>query len=158
MKVYSISKWAFYLIFLLIILLPVSLQWKLLVNGSTAKGTVTNYTILAREVLKDQVIIEHASEVTFSVKDQEYHTYGPKNYEYDLGRMLKIRYNPEDPDNNCILSFTGIYLRNYTTLPLILLILWAAFYLSFNRYSKRKTDLKKGNNSDGRNVIQNQLK
>ena len=38
MKVYSISKWAFYGICLLILFLPVSRHWRLLLGGATARG------------------------------------------------------------------------------------------------------------------------
>jgi hypothetical protein len=136
MKVYSISKWAFYAICLLIILLPVSLHWRLLVNGERAEGRVTRYVSRAREIGKDRVVFDRVSEIRFSVHGQEYSTYGPKNLEYKTGRVYRVAYDPADPEVNQVVSFSGFYLCDYSVLPLILLILWAAFYLSFNRYSK----------------------
>ena len=47
-------------------------------------------------------------------------------------------YNPADKANSCILTFSAFYLGNYTILPIILLVVWLAFYLSFNNYSKKK--------------------
>ena len=142
MKVYSISNWAFYGICILIILLPVSLHWKLLVNGSVATGTVGNYTRLIREIGKGNGVIEYASAVSYTVEGIEFTAYGPRNYEYDTGRTLKVVYDPENPGDNCIISFSGFYLTNYSALPLVLLTVWYAFYLSFNRYSKRKKSAK----------------
>jgi hypothetical protein len=138
MKIYSISKLAFRGICILILLLPVSRHWRLLVNGTRVQGEVGEYTQLIREVGKDRHIIEYASAVRFTTGDQEYSAFGPKNYEYQPGRSLTVIYEPANPDNNCILSFTGFYLTNYTALPIILLVVWYAFFLSFNNYSRKK--------------------
>ncbi len=138
MKVYSISKWAFYGISLLILILPVSRQWKLLVAGEKSTGTVIAYNRLLHENRNGDVTIEYASEIHFQVEGKSVKAYGPMNLEYTPGRTLNVMYDPEDPSNNCLLTFSSLYLNNYSVLPLILLTLWGAFYLSFNNYSKRK--------------------
>ena len=137
MKVYSISKWAFRGICILILLLPVSRHWQLLTTGSRATGTVTQYTARIVEDIMGERDLHQASEIEFTVEGVIHTTYGPRNYEYDKGRTLKVFYLRKDPTENCISTFSGFYLSNYTILPLILITVWYAFYLSFNNYRKR---------------------
>ena len=150
MQVYNISKWAFYSICVLIVALPVSRQWKLLVNGSKTTGTVTDYIPVFREIPDGMETIDYASKIEFIVADSTCLAYGPRDYEYKSGRTLRILYDPENPSNCCVLTFSGFYLNNYLVLPIVLLVLWAAFYLSFNKYvkqSRRKLSKRKGSSA-----------
>ena len=133
MKVYSISKWTFRGICLLILLLPVSRYWQLLTTGERATGTVTQYV----RRMEDPRYPVEASEIEFQVDGQTHKAYGPRNYEYELGRSLTIFYQRKDPTHNCVAAFSGFYLTAYAILPLILITVWYAFYLSFNNYRKR---------------------
>jgi len=137
MKVYSISKWAFRGICLLILLLPVSRHWKLLTTGSRTTGTVTQYTVRIVEDIMGKRDLIQASEIEFEVDGVIHTTYGPENYEYATGRTLTVFYMKKDPSQNCIATFSGFYLSNYTILPLMLITVWYAFYLSFNNYRRR---------------------
>jgi hypothetical protein len=138
MKVYSISRWAFYGICVLILVLPVSRHWKLLVAGESAKGVVGKYQtfIVEHEIGEDEAA--YASSVEFVVEEETFVTHGPANYKYKEGRDVRVRYDPDDPGHNCLLTFTGLYLNDYSILPLFLLTVWGAFYLSFNNYRKKK--------------------
>jgi hypothetical protein len=138
MKMYSISKYAFYGICLLILSLPVSRHWKLIVAGDTATGKVKKYEghLMDRRIGEDEM--EMASTIEFQTGGDTLTTRGPWNYEYQPGRFVKVRYDPEDPGENCLLTFTGFYLDNYSILPLFLLTVWGAFYLSYNSYRKKK--------------------
>ena len=138
MKVYSISKWAFRAICILILLLPVGRQWKLITTGSKARGTVTQMVAQTREVLGEVAEIAEASEIEFMVEGRSYKAFGPLNYEYTPGRSIMVFYNRDEPSHNCIATFSGFYLNNYMVLPIILLVLWAAFYMSFNNYQRRQ--------------------
>lgn len=137
MKVYSISKWTFLGICLLILLLPISRHWKLLTTGDLATGTVKQYTVRIVEDIMGERDLEPASEIEFIVDGVTHKTYGPGNYEYDEGRSLKVFYMPKDPSHNCVATFSGLYLNNYAILPIILITVWYAFYLSFNNYRRR---------------------
>jgi hypothetical protein len=142
MKVYRISKWAFGGICLLILLLPVSRHWKLLTSGERTTGEVTGY---GYRMVEDKAVDQHpvkSSEIEFEADGKIYKTYGPVNYEYKQGRSLTIIYKEKDPDENCIATFTGFYLNYYTAIPIVLLAVWYAFYLSFNNYRKRNKDPK----------------
>jgi hypothetical protein len=138
MKVYSISKWAFFGICALILSLPLSRHWRLFSRGETATGTVKKYTMIVHENLAKEKEIWYVSEIRFQVKDSSYVAYGPKDLEYEVGREIKLVYKPDDPSENCLLTFSGLYFTNYFILPLVLITVWTAFYLSFNSYSKKK--------------------
>jgi hypothetical protein len=137
MKVYSISKWAFYGICLLIIALPLSREWKLLARGEKSTGTVVAYRMVLHKPRFGEQELVYVSEVRFRAGDSTYITQGPFEFEYTMGRSVPVRYEPDDPTHNCLVTFSALYLTYYTVLPVILLMLWGAFYLSFNNYVKR---------------------
>jgi len=137
MKVYRISKWASLAITLLILLLPVSRHWRLLTSGERTTGTVTRYVARVLQQPLRKGTIEEASEIEFIANGTGYRTYGPEGLAYRKGREVKIFYNPKDPSVNCVATFSGFYLNYYTVVPVALLIVWYAFYLSFNNYRKK---------------------
>lgn len=139
MKVYSISKGAFFGICLLILMLPLSRQWKLITGGVRSSGTVTQFVMIVHENFTGEKEIRYVSEVEFNTEGKTYKAHGPSGIEYREGRSIKLFYNPADPTKNCLLTFTGIYLNNYLVIPLVLLIVWAAFYLSFNSYQRKRS-------------------
>lgn len=143
MKVYSISRWAFLGICFLILILPLSRHWKLLISGERTRGTVTAFTLRISEKQMDERILVKASEIEFEVEGITYRTYGPDDYQYKTGRSVPIFYKLDEPGVNCVATFTGFYLNNYMVLVIVLLIIWYAFYLSFNNYRK-KLKLPKG--------------
>lgn len=137
MKVYSISKWAFRAICLLILFLPVSRHWQLLTTGERTKGTVKEYTVRIVEDIMKERDLEQASIIEFEVDGVIHKTYGPRGYEYETGRSVTVFFMPKDPSHNCVATFSSFYLTYYTVLPIILLTVWYAFYLSFNNYRRR---------------------
>ena len=137
MKVYRISIWACGSICLLILLLPVSRHWALLTTGERTTGTVTAYAYRMVDEDYSDGPPAKASEIEFYVEGELYKTYGPANYEYRQGRRLAIFYKKNNPDKNCVAAFSAFYLSYYTAIPIVLLIVWYAFYLSFNNYRKK---------------------
>ena len=137
MKVYRISKWAFGGICLLIVLLPISRHWKVLSTGERSSGTVTAFVYRMVEDVAGERYPAEASEIEFTVNGEVHKTYGPVNYEYKVGRTVRVFYDQEDPAINCVATFTGFYLNYYTVVPIVLLVVWYAFYLSFNNYRKK---------------------
>lgn len=138
MKLYSISKWAFSGICVLILTLPVSRHWKLFTLGEVGIGSVTEFAMIVHENIAGEKEIHYVSKIPFEVKDSTYVAHGPSGFEYDAGRKIKLMYDPGDPSEYCLLTFSGIYFNNYFILPLVLLTVWAAFYMSFNSYSKSR--------------------
>lgn len=137
MKVYSISKWVFRAICLLILALPVGRHWVLLTTGKKATGTVHSFVLTTRKNIYGNKELVYRSEIRFEVNGLEHHAYGPLNYEYLPGRTITLFYKRSDPSRYCIATFSGFYLGNYTILPIVFLTVWAAFYMSFNHYQKR---------------------
>lgn len=142
MKVYRISKWAFGGICFLILLLPLSRHWKLLLRGDRTRGTVTSYAKRFEEGRDHSRYPVEASEIEFQAEGNTYFTYGPANIEYGKGRLVPVFYNPGNPEVNFVATFSAVYLTNYLAIPIILLMVWYAFYLSFNNYQKRIKGLK----------------
>ncbi len=138
MKVYSISKWVFRAICVLILLLPVGRHWKLLSTGEQATGKVTAFVQHKVESIGNVENMVNSSLIEFEVDGVTYKAYGPKDYEYNPGRSFTIFFKRDDPADNCIFAFSGFYLTYYTVIPIIMLTLWYAFYLSFNNYRKKQ--------------------
>lgn len=138
MKVYSISKWSFLGICLLIMLLPIGRHWKLLTTGGRTTGTVTEFVMRVVESFGGEKEILFQSEIQFEVDGIIHKTFGPDDYEYRKGRAVTVFYNRNDPSKNCIGTFSGFYLTGYAIVPLCLLPIWYAFYLSFNNYRRRE--------------------
>jgi len=136
MKTYTISGWTFAIVCLLILSLPLSRKWRLIIRGEKAGGVVSEYRPVVRKHADDSKTLDYASEVLFRVGDSTYAARGPEGIRYERGRRVTVMYDPEDPGRNSILTFSALYLSDYSALPLILLILWGAFYLSFNNYSR----------------------
>lgn len=136
MKVYSISKWVFRAICLLILALPVGRHWVLLTTGKKATGTVHDFVLTTRKKIYGDKELVYRSEIHFEVNGQEHLAYGPLHYEYAKGRTITLFYKRNDPSRYCIATFSGFYLGNYIILPIVLLTVWAAFYMSFNYYHK----------------------
>ena len=137
MKVYSISKPAFWGILLLILLLPLSRHWELLFGGARTTGTVGEFVPMIHESYMGEQILEHASEVFYTAGDSIYMTHGPMNHPLTYGKKVVVIYKRNHPSENCIVTFSALYLTNYSVLPIILLVVWLAFYLSYNRYRKK---------------------
>ncbi len=137
MRVYRISRWMFLGICLLILSLPVSHHWRLLATGKYTGGEVTRYIMRMDENAVGVKTVEYVSEIRFRAGGGRYTTHGPANCEYREGREVMVVYKEEDPSVNQVLTFSALYLDNYVILPLVLLTLWAAFYLSFNNYYKK---------------------
>lgn len=138
MKVYSISKWAFLGICALILTLPLSRHWRLITMGETATGTVTEFKMTVHENIAGGKEIRYSSEIQYQAEDSSYVAYGPEGFEYKTGRTIKLKYSPDNPSENCLLTFSCLYFNDYFILPLVLLTVWIAFYLSFNSYSRKK--------------------
>lgn len=136
MKTYRISRRTFVIVTILIMALPVSRKWRLILNGKKANGVVTDYRPVVRKNTDDTKTVEFASVIHFRAGDSLRMAFGPQGLKYRTGRTVGVLYDPDNPDKNCILTFTGLYLSDYSAVPLILLIFWGAFYLSFNNYSK----------------------
>ena len=138
MKLYSISKLVFWGVMALILLLPLGRNWKLLSGGERTKGTVQSFLPHVDQNMFGESELSYASEIHFRVGDSIHVALGPVDHEMKTGKIIPVYYNPRDPSKNCLFNFTCLYLSSYTILPVILIIVWWAFYLSFNNYHRDK--------------------
>lgn len=136
MKLYSISKFIFWSVIVLILLLPVGRHWRLLSMGERVEGTVTAFEAQSKINMIGETELFYASEVQFMAGDSLVHTLGPVDHEMKTGRVIPVYYLQADPSQNCLFNFTCLYLTSYSILPVILLIVWYAFYLTYNNYHR----------------------
>lgn len=138
MKLYSISKILFWTVMLLILLLPLGRHWRLLSFGERTTGKVENYTYYKKISMMGEDQMVEAAEVHFTVGDSIVKVFGPDDYFMELGRSIPVFYSQRDPSHHVLFTFACLYMRSYSILPLILIFVWWAFYLSFNNYHREK--------------------
>lgn len=132
----KISTSRFWIITILIILIPIYGNWKLLLNGKKADGVVVT---IEKESIGQ--LFSYYSIIQFKAGQETINLRGPENVEYAIGREFKVLYLPKDPNQAILMTIKGIYLNRYTAVSIVLLLLWMAFYLSFTPKSqKRKSE------------------
>jgi hypothetical protein len=138
MKLYSISKLVFWSVMILILLLPAGRHWRLLSTGVRTEGTVLGYTLHKHIDMFGGTQLIWASEVRFQVGDSAHLTLGPIDLELKQGKTIPVYYKSGNPSKNCLFNFSCLYYTSYAILPLILMVVWYAFYLSYNNYQREK--------------------
>lgn len=122
----------------LILLLPLGRHWRLLSFGERVEGTVKEFNRhKSIDFFGEGQLIE-ASEVHFPVGDSMHVSLGPVDLALDSGKNIPVYYNLKDPSENILFNFSCLYLSSYSILPLILIFVWWAFYLSYNNYHKER--------------------
>jgi len=134
----KISKFQFYLITILFLLLPFSVQWRLLLFGIKTTGTVIGYD-------KGSALRSNLSEspgkysiIRFEAAGRYYDFAAPEHIVYPIGKKITILYNRKKPKQFLMLNFTGLVLSNKMIIPFVAMILWFAFYLSVNQPQLKK--------------------
>lgn len=129
MKIVSTKK--YFIGVTILLLLPLLLSCKLLIWGEKANGNVEY------QIKKYANGIRYRGSYTYSVikftsnDNKEYELLGPSNVTYPTGKALTVYYNKNNPNDNLMFNFSGIYLSNKGILSVILLILWSgAFFAS----------------------------
>lgn len=115
----------------MILLLPVATQYRLLIFGNYTVGEV-----IGEEYVKTLGISALGPDkfpvIQFTTSDGKViRFYGPENFDYPVGTILRIVYNPAQPTECMVFSFGSIYTGRKAIIPGILFLLWMAFYLAF---------------------------
>ncbi len=121
-------KW-FILLTCLFVLMPLSVQWRFFLFGQRTPARVVEY-------IEDVQGGSRATRYTilgYYADKVYYETPGPEYVRYDKGRSIQIIYHKQHPEKCIILTPTGLLLSYKMALPLVLLLLWFAFYFSFRR-------------------------
>lgn len=126
-----IPKYQFYLITLLILLLPLSSSWRLLIFGEKTKGVVMGVRkVIVKGGLDSPASLERTSIIRFTSGDKYYEFTGPGEIIYPAGKEITVFYNPRNPEKFLMFNFAGLFLSEKMIIPGVLLIIWAAFYFT----------------------------
>lgn len=127
----------FWMITILILLLPLSTKYRLIFFGERSVGRVIDY----REVQSALFALSGAEHdrypiVEYTVNGKLYRLLGPENASYDKGDTITVAYRKGEPTRAVLLKFDALYLGRSAILPGILLVLWVAFYRAFRKPPK----------------------
>ena len=135
----KISGTKFIIITLLIVLIPIYGNWKLLLHGEKTEG------IVVKVIEEDAgMLLSFYSIINYQANQKQYTLKGPENVEYEIGKKFSILYLPDTPQSSIIFSPRGIYVNRFTSIAVIIFILWIAFYLSF---TPKSTNRRSGNSN-----------
>jgi hypothetical protein len=132
---FKISKLKFYAILVLILLIPVSKKYRLLIFGVWTEGIAVGYG--ENEIRSASPAYFDHTLFRFETEKGSYTIRGPENIIYDLGSRTRVIYEKKDPDKCMILSFSYLYSGPNAMVPGVLLLVWIAFYTSFTRPENR---------------------
>lgn len=129
----KITGLRFFIITVLILLIPIYSNWRLLLNGNKTEGVVVKTS-------KDNIgqLYSIFSIIQYSVADKTYQLKGFENVEYPLGKKFTVLFNPKNPHEAILYNFKGIYFNRTTAFAIVMLVLWIAFYLSFSPKSENR--------------------
>lgn len=132
---FVLSPIRFWGIIILILLFPLSMNWKLMVNGTVTEGTVVSRLKLpepARRTSKWPFfpVVEYYAE------GQRYEAEPPENVKYREGRKIRVLYHRDDPGRYMLLCFSGIFLDTEMAGAGIVLVLWLTFFWTYGRMGK----------------------
>jgi hypothetical protein len=140
-----ISGSKFLIITILILLIPIYGNWKLIVHGEKTEGAVV-------KIIEENtgILASFYSVIAYEANQKKYTLRGPENVEYPVGKKFKILHSKEDPQEAIIFSIKGFYFNKYTSISVVLFILWIAFYLSFSPKSENRDSERQKNNSNNK--------
>lgn len=126
---FNISKLKFYVILILILLIPVSKKYRLLIFGVRTEGIAVGYG--ENEIRSTAPAYFDHTLFRFDTEKGSFEIRGPENIIYNLGEKARVIYDKKNPNKCMILSFAYLYSAPNAMIPGVLLLLWIAFYTSF---------------------------
>lgn len=121
----------FWFVTLMILLMPVTTQYRLLLFGNYTIGEVIGNEYV-RTLGMSAFGPDKYPVIQFSTADGKVvQFYGPENFDYPVGSNLRVVYNPANPTECIVFSLGAIYTGRKAITPGILFLLWMAFYLAF---------------------------
>jgi hypothetical protein len=118
----------FWIIFLLILVLPIAREWRLLLNGERVEGEVVEMQKIASG--EDALIrlTGFRALIEYRYMDRVYLVVGPENVNYEIGEKIPLIIHPEKENSFIIASIPGFYIHKRSVVLIIVLILWIAIY------------------------------
>lgn len=123
-----IPKPVFWFILILIVLLPFTRNWRLLVFGEYTWGQVKE--VRTSVDMLDQTFGGETSisVIEFTARGKIFKVNGPIDLKLPEGKKIPLVYKKEDPQDCLILNLRTVYLGKTVILPGVLLVLWLSFY------------------------------
>ncbi|MBN2486317.1 MAG: hypothetical protein JXB34_10120 [Bacteroidales bacterium] len=129
---FRITKFRFYSIALLILLLPLSSGWRLLFFGQKTTGIVVAYDAygnIHKANVPDGI---YKCLIYYKAGKKDILAKCPADITLPAGKEVTVYYNQTKPEKFLMFSFAGLFLSNKVIFPAVLLILWIAFYSSYS--------------------------
>lgn len=134
----KISRINFWLITILIILIPVSKEFKLLLWGTRTSGEVVSLKISHNKSSPNGSRAEREADydfmcvvIEFKTKDAVVRMNGPAYVKYDLGERVTIIYDDKNPAHCIMPTLAYLYSIQHSLWLIPILMVWIAFYTSF---------------------------
>jgi len=140
----------FWIIFLLILVLPLAREWRLLLNGERVQGEVVE---MQKITSGEDALIRltgFRAVIEYSYMDHTHRIFGPENVNYEIGEKIPLIIHPDKEDDFIIASLSGFYIHNRSVVLIIVLILWIAIYTTIVQAQKGRytgSGSRKGNSA-----------
>jgi len=131
------SNTLFWIVILLILLLPVGKNYGLFLFGGRTEGIATHIHNYYSSFSSWGGGPISYSVFDFKVNGYTYSIEGVSNLKFDDGKKCKIIYKKKNPWRCIIPSFSYLYLSSNAVFSATLLIVWIAFYTSFYGLKKQ---------------------
>lgn len=126
---FKLSRKKFWVVTILIFLLPISINYKTLIFGKYTTGVVVDNVPVRSFLVQKE--FDKIPVIEFNANNKVIRMYGIENANDSIGEKYKVAYNPNNPTNCVLVSFEYFYLGNKVILPGILLLVWLAFFQAF---------------------------
>ena len=143
MKKRRLNIFHFWIIFLLILALPIAREWKLLLNGERVDGTVVEMKKFGPGEEALIRLTEFRAVIEYQHKGSTRTVIGPENMRYEIGTKIPLIIHPEKEDEYMIASITGFYIHRRSITLIIVLLLWVAIYTTIAQMQKGTVTRKK---------------
>ena len=126
----------FFIVLIMILLLPISKEWKLLIFGNKVDTKVINHRTFSA---KNRNSFPYDCSILEYTKNYETLNFiGPSGIVYPEGKEITVFYSKKNPEDYLVFNLAGLYLDKSRFLPYVLLLIWIAFYFSFKPAKKRR--------------------
>jgi hypothetical protein len=135
-KIRRLNIFHFWIIFLLILVLPVAREWRLLLNGERVEGTVVEMRKFGPGEEALIRLTEFRAVIEYRYRGNTHTVIGPENMKYEIGTKMPLIIHPEKEDKYIIASITGFYIHRRSITLIIVLLLWVAIYTTIAQMQK----------------------
>lgn len=126
----------FWIVFSLILVLPVAREYKLLLRGERVEGEVTGMQEITSGEGALMRLTEFRAVIEYRYDNRNHRIFGPENVKYAPGKKLPLIIDPDHPGKYIIATVPGFYFRERSVILIIVLIIWLAIYTTIVQIQK----------------------